>query len=48
MFGYLLSPRSFDSLKEILAHKHASLPIAINGIKFILTTTITPIAYLNN
>jgi hypothetical protein len=48
VFGCLLDPRSFNSLEEIPAHKHASLPITFDDIKFIPTTTITPIAYLKN
>jgi len=46
MFGHPLDPRSFDSLEGPLAHKQASLPIIFNGIEFISTSTIAPIAFL--
>jgi hypothetical protein len=39
---------SFDSPKRPLARKQASLRITFNGIKLILTSTITPIAYSGN
>jgi hypothetical protein len=48
MFGCLLGSRSFDSLKRPLVHKEASFPITFNGIEFILTSTIAPIAYLGS
>jgi hypothetical protein len=48
VFGHLLDPRSFDSSKGPLARKQASLPIIFNGVGFILTSTIAPIAYLGN
>ncbi len=48
MFGHFLHPRSFDSLERLLAHKQASLPITFDGVGFISTSTITPIAYLGN
>jgi len=48
MFGHLLGPKSFDFLEGLLIHKQASLPITFGFVKFILTTVITPIAYLRN
>jgi hypothetical protein len=40
MFGHLLGLGSFDSPKRLLGHKEASLPITINGVEVILTSTI--------
>jgi len=48
MFGHLLGLKSFYSLKWPLTCKQAFLLITFGGIKFILTTTITPMAYLGN
>jgi hypothetical protein len=48
MFGYLLGLGSFDSLERPLAHKQASLPITFSGFGLILTSTISPIAYLGS
>jgi hypothetical protein len=48
VFGCLLGPRSFDSFEGPLAHKQASFPITLDGIGFILTTTITPTTYLGS
>jgi len=48
MFGRILCPGSFDSLKGLLVHKQVSLPIILGGIGFILTSTITLAAYLRN
>jgi hypothetical protein len=48
MFGCLLGPMSFDSFEGPLVHKHAYSLIIFNGIKFILTTTITPTISLKN
>jgi hypothetical protein len=48
MFGCLLGLRFFNNSKELLARKQNFLPIAFGGIRIILTTTITPTAYLKN
>jgi hypothetical protein len=48
MFGHLLGLRPFDSLEGPLICKQAYLPMTFGGIKFIPTTTITPIAYLGS
>ncbi len=48
VFGCLLGPGSFDSPKGPLACKQASLPITFDSVKFISTSTITPIAYLGS
>jgi hypothetical protein len=48
MFGRLLGLKSFDSLEGLLTCKQASFLITFGGIKFIPTTTITPMAYLGN
>jgi len=48
MFGRLLGPRSFDSLKGPLAYKQAFFPIAFGDIDFIWTTTIALIIYSRN
>jgi hypothetical protein len=48
MFGCLLGPWSFDSLKGPLTYKHAFLPITFNGIEFISMATITPTTYLRS
>jgi hypothetical protein len=48
MFKHLLDPKTFNSLEGPLAHKQASFPITLDGIGFILTTTITPTTYLGS
>jgi hypothetical protein len=48
MFRHLLSPRSFDSLKGLLAHKQVFFLITFDGIRFILIATIALVAYLVN
>jgi hypothetical protein len=48
MFRCLLSPRSFNSLERPLACKQASFPITFDGVKLILTSTITLAAYLRS
>ncbi len=48
VFGRLLDPGSFNSLKRLLTHKQSSFPITFSGIKLILTSTITPITYLRS
>jgi hypothetical protein len=48
MFGHLLGPGSFDSLKRFLAHKQTSFPITLGGIKLIPTFTIAPTTYLGS
>jgi hypothetical protein len=48
MFGCLLGPRSFNSLKGLLAYEHFFCPITFGGIKFIPITTITLITYIGS
>ncbi len=48
MFGHLLGPTSFDSLKGLLDYKQAFLPITFSGIGFIPTTTIALTTYLRS
>jgi hypothetical protein len=48
MFKCFLGPRSFDSLKGLLAYNQTSFPITFGDIGFILIATIVPIAYLGN
>ncbi len=48
MFGCFLGPRSFDYLKGLLVHKKTSFPITFGGVGLILTSTITPLAYLGS
>jgi hypothetical protein len=48
MFGHLLGLKSFDSPKELLAHKQTFLSITLGGTDFIPTSTITLIAYLKS
>jgi hypothetical protein len=48
MFGCLLSPRSFDSLKLPLAHKQTFLPITFGDLGLISITTIALIPYLGS
>jgi hypothetical protein len=48
MFRQLLGLRSFDSLKGFLVCKQVFFLIIFGGIKFILTTTITPTSYLRS
>jgi hypothetical protein len=48
MFGRFLGLGSFDSPKELLAHKQAYLPITFGGVRSISTSTIALIAYLGS
>jgi hypothetical protein len=48
VFGHLLGPTSFDSLKRPLNCKQAFLPITFGGIGFIPTTIIALTTYLGN
>ncbi len=48
VFKCFWSIRSFDNLERPLVHKQASFLITFSGIKLILTSAITPIAYLGN
>jgi hypothetical protein len=48
MFGHLLVPKSFDSLKRLLAYKQAHLPMTFSGIELIPIATITPTTYLGS
>jgi hypothetical protein len=48
MFGELLGPRSFDSLKGPLTCKQTYFPITFGDIGLILIATIAPITYLGN
>jgi hypothetical protein len=48
VFGHLLGPSSFDSLKGPLACKQVFLTITLGGINFILTSTIALITYLGS
>jgi hypothetical protein len=46
MFGCLLGPRSFDSLKGLIACKQTFFQITLGGITLISTSTITMTTYL--
>jgi hypothetical protein len=48
VFRCFLGPKSFDSLERLLAHKQASFPIILGGIKLISTSTITSTTYLGS
>jgi hypothetical protein len=46
VFGRLLGPRSFDSLKRPFVHKQTSLPITFGGVGLISRSTIALTTYL--
>ncbi len=48
MFGHLLGPRSFDSLKGLSICKQTSFPIISGGVRFISTSIIALTTYLWN
>jgi hypothetical protein len=48
MFGCILGPWSFDSLKRPRVCKQTSFLITFSGVEFILTSTIAPTTYLGN
>jgi len=48
VFGRLLGPRSFDNPKGPLTCKQASLLIIFDGVKLVLTSTITLTTYLGS
>jgi hypothetical protein len=48
LFGHLLGPRFFDSLKGLLTHKQLFFTITFGGIGLILIATITLGAYLKS
>jgi hypothetical protein len=48
VFGHLLGLGSLDGLEKPLAHKQASLPITLGGIRLILTSIIALVTYLES
>ncbi len=45
-FGGFLGQWSFDTLWRLITYKQVFFPLIFGGIRFILTSTITPIIYL--